>query len=170
MISFFTTIIKNSNCALILVRDPRNVRPSLADMLRPSMQTLKHLVVNIIVDDVDVDPLIGIPSELEEMRTKNIVETVHITIVDRSRTSCRQGDEWGRLDEVLTTPGWFLLKRVSLTIEIAGYLRRYEDGDELEVTLRNLPETHFPRLSLTNSVPFDFEIIRVQQNLSKSSR
>ena len=135
-------------------------------MLRPSIQTLKHVILNIIVDDGDVDPLIGIPSELEDMRTKNILETLIITIVDRSCVSCRQGDDWGRLDEVLTTPGWFSLKRVSLTIEIAGYRRRHYDGDELEVTLRKLPETQFPRLSSSDSFSFDFEVIRV----SRSSR
>ena len=134
-------------------------------MLRPSIQTLKNVVVNIIVDDDDVDPLIGISSELEDMRTKNILETLTVAIEDRSRISCRQGDDWGRLDEVLTTPGWFSLKRVSLTIEIAGYRRRYDDGEELEVRLRNLPETQFPRMSLSDSISFDFEVIRQLEGL-----
>ena len=43
--------------------------PSLTNML-PSMQTLKHIAMNI-----DVDPLFNIPSELD-MRTKNIIKTV----------------------------------------------------------------------------------------------
>ena len=118
------------------------------------MQTLKHIVVNIYVDVVDVDPLYGIPSELEDIRTKNIIETVTIRIMVESGTSCHRGDDWGRLDKVLTAPGWFSLKRVSLAIEVA----RFGGCDhELEVAFRKLPETEFPRLSSSNSVSFDFE-------------
>ena len=124
-------------------------------MLRPSMQTLKHIAVGIIVDDVDNDPLFGIPSELEDMRTKNVIETVTIGILVQTDTDCRRGDDWGRLDEVFTAPGWFSLKRVSLAIEIASFSR---SDDELEVALRNLPETQFPRLSSSNSVSFNFEV------------
>ena len=133
-------------------------------------QTLKHIVVNTIVVDADIDPLIGIPSEFEDMRTKNIIETVTIAIVDRSRASCRQGDDWGRLDEVLTTPGWFSLKRVSLTIKITNRNRitydnngdKHDDGDELEEIYRELPKTQFPRLSSSDFVSFNFEVIWAQ--------
>jgi hypothetical protein len=134
---------------------------SLADMLRPSMQTLKHIVVNIdVMLYVDVDPLFGIPSALEDMRAKNIIETVTIiTIIRIEQTSSRHGrDDWGRLDEVLTAPGWFSLKRVSLAIRLAtlGNTRRY---GEMEVELRKLLETQFPRLSSSNSVSFDLEVV-----------
>jgi hypothetical protein len=119
------------------------------------MQTLKHIVVNIYVDDIDVDPLFGIPSELDGMRNKNIIETVTFRISVETDTDCRRGDDWGRLDEVLTAPGWLSLKRVSLAIEIASYVR---SGNELEVALRNLPETQFLRLTSSKSVSFDFEV------------
>jgi hypothetical protein len=117
-------------------------------MLKPSMQTLKHIFLIIYVDDVDVDPLSGIPFELEIMRTRNIIETVSIRIVLLTDPICRRGDDWGRFDEVLTTPGWFSLKQVSLAIEIANRsLRR----DEVEFA-------KFPRLSSSNSVTFDFSV------------
>jgi hypothetical protein len=119
------------------------------------MQTLKHLVVNIYVEDIDVDPLFGIPSELDSMRNKNIIETVTIRIVIDTETDCRRGDDWGRLDEVLTVPGWLSLKRVSLSIEISDCSRR---GSELEMAWRNLPVTQFPLLSSSKSVSFDFEL------------
>ena len=139
----------------IIVCDPRIVRPSLADLLRPSMQTLKHIVLNICVDDARGDPLCGIPSELEDMRTKNIIESITILIkVRQADTSCSRGEAWASLDEVLTTPEWFALKRVSLDIEIASY----DIGDELEVALLQLPGTQFPRLSTSNSVSFDFKV------------
>ena len=125
-------------------------------MLRSSMQTLKHIVVHIDVQNDQVDPLFGFSSELEEMRNRNIIETVTIEIMLRSDTGCRRGDDWGRLDEVLTTPGWFSsLKRVSMAIDIDCF---FKEDDQLEVALRNLPETQFPRLSSSNSISFDFKI------------
>ena len=151
---------------MILVSDPRNFMLSLADMLWPFMQTLKHVVVDIIVDHDDVDPLFGIPSELEDMRTKNIIETVTIKIMVRLRAGYRRGDDWGhgRLDKVLTTPGWFSLKRVSMAMTIVTYGKRYE-GVELEVALGMLPEMQFPRLSSSNSVSFDFEVFPLSVSL-----
>ena len=122
------------------------------------MQTLKHIVVIMYIDGVDVDPLFGIPSELEEIRTINIIETITIRIMVQADTGCRREDDWGRLDEVLTIPGWVSLKKVSLAIEIACFFGK---DDELEVALQNLPETQFPRLSSSNSVSFDFEIITI---------
>jgi hypothetical protein len=124
------------------------------------MQTLKHIVMNVDVKNVDVDPLMGIPSELEDMRTKNIIETITIGITFQwqivERCHRKLEDDLSRLDEVLTAPGWFSLKRVSLAIKIATFV--WSDK-KLEVALRILPETQFPRLSSSNSVSFDFEVI-----------
>ena len=69
---------------MILVHNPQHFIPSLADMLQPLMQTLKHLVVelvDIIIDDDNIDFLFSIPSKLEDMHTKNIIKTVTIGIV-----------------------------------------------------------------------------------------
>ena len=126
-------------------------------MLRPSMQTLKHIVLDIHVNDNDDDPLpvFGILSEFEDIRTKNIIETVTIEILVQMDANFHQGDNWGRIDKLLTTSGWSSLKRVSVAIDIASYCR---SDDELEVALRKLPETQFPRLSSSNSVSFDFNV------------
>ena len=126
-------------------------------MLQPSMQTLKHIVVDVTVGGNDVDPLFGIPSELEIIRTKNIIETITIEILVETDADCRRADDWGRLDQVLTTPGWFSLKQVSLAIQIYSFFRRDSDN-ELEEALRKLPETQFPRLSSSNSISFDFKV------------
>ena len=116
-------------------------------MLRPSMVTLKHILVNFYnVYEVDDDPLFGTPSEFEEMRTKNFIETVTILVEMDAR--CRRGD---------TSPEWFSLKRFSLAIKIFNWRRT--DSEPLVVALRKLPETQFPRLSSNNSVSFDFEVI-----------
>jgi hypothetical protein len=124
------------------------------------MQTLKHIVVNVDVFmfDRDLDPLLGIPSELEVMRAKNIIETVTIiTVIRMEQNSSRLGrDDWGRLDEVLTAPGWFSLKRVSVAIKLIH--RRSDDFSEEIVALRKLLETQFPRLSSSNSVSFVSEV------------
>jgi hypothetical protein len=118
------------------------------------MQTLKHIVLDIRVNDDDVDPLFGIPSEFEDMRTKNIIETITIGILVRKDAGFHRGDDWGRLDSVLTAPGWFSLKQVSLVMDIYGF-----SGDkELDVALRNLPRTQFLRLSSSSSISFKFSV------------
>ena len=135
--------------------DPWNVRCNLSDMLRPSMQTLKHLVVNIHVVDAGDDSLHRITSEFEDMRTKKIIETVTIGILVRTfGCNFKVGEAWGRLDEILTSPEWFSLKRVSLAIEIPGY----NSGVYELNALRNSPGTRFPRLSSSNSVSLDINL------------
>ena len=126
-------------------------------MLRPSMHSLKHIAI-VCVNDI-TDPLFGIPSELEVMRTKNIIETVTIiiTVQADSDADFYQGDDWGRLDEVLTTPGWFSLKRVTLVIEIQCYDMGVFELPA-ETASRKLHLTQFPRLSLSNSVSFDLKV------------
>ena len=59
-------------------------------MLQLSMATLKHIFVNINnVDGGNLnDPLFGILSEFEDMRSKNIFETVTI---ETARTARRLG-------------------------------------------------------------------------------
>ena len=124
-------------------------------MLRPSMQTLKHIVVMIHVFEDGDHPLLCISSELEEMRNNNVIETVTVRIMIQGDASSSQGNDWNRLDEVLTSPGWCSLKRVSLAI---GFDRVFGISDELEVAaLRKLPETQFLRLSSSNSVSFEFK-------------
>ena len=118
------------------------------------MQTLKRIVVNTCVSGDD-NPLFGILSEFENMRIKSMIETVSIGILFRMNANCYRGDDWGRLDEVLTSPGWLSLKRVSLAMEISSF----NSNSELEVALRKLPETQFLRLSSSNFVSFDFEVI-----------
>ena len=102
----FTKIIKILISHSILVWGPQSVRPS--DMLQPSMQTLKHIVVDIHIDHID--DLFSIRSEFEVMGTKNIIETVTIIILLNVGANCWSGDSLGRLDEVLTILGWFSLK------------------------------------------------------------
>ena len=117
------------------------------------MQTLKHLVVNIHVVDAGDDSLHRITSEFEDMRTKNIIETVTIGIlVWTFGCNFKVGEAWGRLDEILTSPEWFSLKRVSLVIKLhRGY-------SELEKPLPKLFETQFPRLLSSNSVSLDIKV------------
>ena len=121
------------------------------------MQTLKHIVVDIdLIDYYErADPLAGIVSMLEDMRTKNVIETVTIGILRNIDANRRLKDDWGRLDEVLTSAGWFSLKRVTLTIDVVHF---EGSEDELKVALQKL-WTHFFRLSSSNSVSFDIRPI-----------
>ena len=123
------------------------------------MQTLKHIIVNISLNYCDEGDhlLSGILSAFEDMRIENVIETVTIGIFHNIVASCRLlGGCWGRLDEVLTAPGWFsLLKQVSLAIESGSH----SNDNKVELALRKLPETQFLRLSSSNSVSFDFEVL-----------
>ncbi|KAF8908104.1 hypothetical protein CPB84DRAFT_1959299 [Gymnopilus junonius] len=137
--------------------EPEFIIPTLADLLRPSIQTLKHVRVGLHIDDVDIDPLGGIPAQLEDIRQneKNVLETLDIFVLVQTDSDCRTGDDWGKLDEVLTKSGWPSLKKVSLTIEIASFGRQ---GQTLDEALRKLPETQFARLSKSESIEFKFDI------------
>ena len=121
------------------------------------MQTLNHIRVLVDIYDVDADddfnPLFSITSELEDMRN-NSIETIEITVTDIDRRR-REDFDWGRLDEVLTTLGWFSLKRVSLSIRMH---RCSLDFTELDAALRKSIKRQFPRLSSSNSVSFDFKV------------
>jgi hypothetical protein len=131
-------------------------------MLRPFMQTLKHIALdfNFHGEGVDVDPLFGIPSEFEDMRSKNIIEIIEIHVQIATNGNCRVGDDWRRLDEVLTAPGWISLKEVNVIIWIDRDNGTNEDNNsELVVALQNLPETQFPRLSSSKNILFNFDII-----------
>ena len=116
------------------------------------MQTLRHLYMAIDVDDLNLNPLAGIPSELEDMRNKNIIEIITIRVRVLAVGNFKRDDNWGRLDRVLTRSGWFALRQVSLSIELDISRRNVES----EVALRKLPETQFPRLSASKSVSFKF--------------
>ena len=108
--------------------------------------------MGICVGDGD-DSLLGIPSEFEDMRTKNIIETIAIKILVRMHASyCLVGEDWDRLDEILTSPGWLSLKRVSLALKV----HRYYNG--LSEAFRKLPETQFPRLSSSKSISLDIKV------------
>ena len=139
-------------------------------MLQPSIQTLKHIVIDVDVDEDYVDPLFGIPSELEGMRSKNIIETVTIGIQFQAHVNCRQGDDWSRLDEALTAPGWLSLKQVSLVIEFINVARSDGEVELLEIALRKLPETQFSRLSSSTSISFDFDVINIDFGLGDVTR
>ena len=119
------------------------------------MQTLKHIVVSVhFLDDGDGSSL-GIASEFEHMSTQNIIETVNIGIFVWIHASFRLvADDWGRLDEVFTSPGWLSLKRVSLAINTS---RHHRGLNEMEA-LRKLPEPRFPRLSSSKSVSLDINV------------
>ena len=127
-------------------------------MLRPFTQTLKHIVLDIglcELEDVDFDPLYGIPSQLLDLCTDNIIETIDIQIQIPGDGKFRRGDDWRTLDEVLTTPGWFFfLEEVKLVLSASLYDRPSLHG--LQVELQNLPETHFPRLSSSQTIIFNF--------------
>ncbi|KAF8968043.1 hypothetical protein BDZ97DRAFT_1800617 [Flammula alnicola] len=128
----------------------------LARTIAPSINTLKKLILDIDIDSEHTDPLSGLCAELEEMAGKNVLEYLEICVDVALDQYCKTGDEWGRLDKVLSKSGWSALKRVSLDIMI-GSLGRPED-DDLVWVLGTLPQRQFPILSSSKTIDFIFDV------------
>ncbi|KIM36521.1 hypothetical protein M413DRAFT_31573 [Hebeloma cylindrosporum] len=84
----------------------------LAKMVNPSIATLTRLRFLIYTDDDGTgtnDPLGGLIAELEELRhCQNVIAKM---IIDVHVAECSEGDDWGRLDRVLTqSSGWSKLE------------------------------------------------------------
>jgi hypothetical protein len=127
----------------------------LVKILYPTMQTLKHLLMTIFFDQRtgSDDPLAGLCNMLDEMKNRNVIETITIRVFIKRDSDCTRGDEWGRLDAALAQPGWPKLRQVSLAIVIWSKERA---NDDLECALKQLPQTQFPKLSSSKSLSFTF--------------
>ncbi|KAF8148880.1 hypothetical protein B0H34DRAFT_735688 [Crassisporium funariophilum] len=128
-----------------------------SEMVRPSMQTLKSIHLDILIDQElgNDDPLSGLCLELDLMEGRNVVETIEIVVNVQTDSDCKRGDEWGQLDKSLTKAGWSTLREVSLEIHCS---RDYREDDDLEGALRMLPETQFTRLTSSKAVDFHFAV------------
>jgi hypothetical protein len=120
------------------------------------MPTLRHLQVNTTIlneGNGRTDPFCGLCNDLEEMKNRNIIETITLCVTVDPNSYFLRDDEWGRIDTVLTQSGWPNLQQVLLTIRVWSF--QFE-GYELESALRKLPQTQFPKLTSSNSISFKF--------------
>ena len=118
-------------------------------MLKPSLPTLVDFYIECAIDDED--ELYGLYHELEKMIGQNVVETIELICVYRGNDCMR----WGELDDVLmgSPKGWPALKKVSLTVDVAG---TYTDGsDKVVEELRGLSMT---KLMESRRVQFDYQV------------
>ncbi|KIM40568.1 hypothetical protein M413DRAFT_28379 [Hebeloma cylindrosporum] len=131
----------------------------LAEMLIPSIRTLKDLKLTAVVDEASDDPLSGLCHELEKIlaRGRSVIESLSIKVEVYTDADCKRGDEWGLLDKVLTREdAWLGLKDVSLKIEVQTYGR--DDDDDLVEALNKLPDAQFKKLATTEAINFKFEV------------
>ncbi|KAF8968080.1 hypothetical protein BDZ97DRAFT_450582 [Flammula alnicola] len=135
-----------------------------AEMVAPFRKTLTKANLRVTIEDGYDDPLAGICEELGKMagRQSNVLEDLEIQVKVALDCNCETGDEWGRLDQVLTKPGWPALQDVSLQITIYSYRR---NDNTLLRTLKNLPQTQFTGLSSSTTTSFHFDVkeIHLQQ-------
>ena len=121
-------------------------------MLKPSLPTLVDIYIECFIDDgVYGLPLGGLCHELKKMFGQNVVETIELICVYRGNDCMR----WGELDDVLmgSPKGWPALKKVSLTVDVAG---TYSDGsDKVVEELRGLSMT---KLMESKRVQFDYQV------------
>ncbi|KIM40560.1 hypothetical protein M413DRAFT_445997 [Hebeloma cylindrosporum] len=131
----------------------------LAEMVMPSIRTVKALKLTAMIDDPSDDPLSGLCHELEKISATgcSVIESLSIEVDVSTDSDCKRGDEWGLLDNVLTREdAWLGLKEVSLKIEVQTYGR--DDEDDLVHALNKLPDTQFKKLSTSETINFKFEV------------
>ncbi|KAF9478243.1 hypothetical protein BDN70DRAFT_994351 [Pholiota conissans] len=134
----------------------------LFEMLLPTVQTLKHLMIeypyyNKIRDD---NPLTGLTIELEKLKGNYNIEYITISVLLPPVLDCMENteSEWRRLDTILTSSAWSNLRAVSLKIKLLGHPR--VDHLELMSLLEKHPATHLPNLSSSKAILFNFSIHR----------
>ncbi|KAF8968071.1 hypothetical protein BDZ97DRAFT_2073145 [Flammula alnicola] len=132
-----------------------------AEMVAPFKKTLTKANLWAMIKDGCDDPLAGICEELENMagRKSNVLEDLEIQVKVGTDSNCKTGDEWGRLDQVLTKPGWPALQDVSLQITIYSYSR---NDDTLLRTLKNLPQMQLTGLSSSTTTSFHFDVKEIR--------
>ncbi|KAF8968061.1 hypothetical protein BDZ97DRAFT_1755481 [Flammula alnicola] len=128
-----------------------------AEMVAPFRKTLTKANLYVMIEGVYDDPLAGICEELENMagRKFNVLEHLEIHVTVALDRNCETGDEWGRLDQVLTKSGWPALQDVSLQITIYSDSR---NDDTLLRTLKNLPQMQLTGLSSSTTTIFHFDV------------
>jgi len=131
-----------------------------------SLSTLRRLHFEFSIDNENQDPLCGLYEEFCALTGPNMIEEISLEAYVNVDVQCKVGDEWGRLDAVLTN-GFPKLCQVSLRIVLAAS-SSYANGIALEKKLNKLPEEQFPRLSENTTVMFDFstrvDFIRIYTN------
>ncbi|KAF9478233.1 hypothetical protein BDN70DRAFT_994344 [Pholiota conissans] len=136
-------------------------RIGLFNLLLPSIQTLKHLLIGYIYDlrNRTNDPLKSLASQLEEMKDRNSIKniTIIVTIPPDWNSQLVPSDHsgWSDLDAVLAHSGWPKLESVSLQIDIWTCKGR---STELQSAFKQLPTTQFPNLSSKKTVLFNFSL------------
>ena len=94
----------------------------LAKTIAPSLQTVRRVKLILTINGRGEDPLLGLCDQLEQILGENILESIKIDI--NMENECKLGDEWGRLEKILLTSRWPMLKYVSLVVIINSWTIR----------------------------------------------
>ena len=147
--------------SLVVNIDDSNFRAmQFAQMVTPSLQTLKRVELNIVnIKGPNDDPLAGLCDELEDISEKNRLLSIEIQIDVETEQDCHTGAEWGRLEKVLLKSGWPMLEHVSLVIVLNSWRERRLDSP-FEKALKNLSQTQFANLISSEKLDFQFSVKR----------
>lgn len=130
----------------------RPILKGFADVITPSLRTLRHLEVTFPGSQMTD---FGLAAELEALSSENIIESIEIEVFyDRDRYY-KRGGIWFTLDKVLTRDpmGWRNLKTFSLSFEVSPAV-----SFKFKKALRKLPKIHFKGLMASKSIQFNFSI------------
>ncbi|KAF9484202.1 hypothetical protein BDN70DRAFT_872904 [Pholiota conissans] len=117
----------------------------LADMLKPALQTLRHLRIDTIsfLPSTAADTFFLLADEVKKMENKNIIEDITVTVLLFNPGWDLKSAEWGQFDRVLGEPSWSNLQQFSLFIK--SY--QFTTDDDHSVQISSMTNKHFPRLS-----------------------
>jgi len=131
-------------------------------IIKPLPKTLKTLELCSGIYGETEHPLREMDVELEKLRGDNAIETigvdilVHDSLVSDCAVFSTTAGDWGRLDQVLTDPGWPSLVEVTLTIRV---VRHYRKKGVFEETVIQMGAVEFSRLRMSKAIRFNFVYI-----------
>lgn len=122
----------------------------LAKMITPSLQTLKRIKLQGVIDNLSQDPLVGLCEELEDILGKNKLTYWQIVIARQ----VSNGTRWRRY---CLNPEWSMLKHVFLVIVINIWYGTHIDSP-FGMALKSLPQTQFAGLMSSKDLDIRFSV------------
>ena len=126
----------------------------LAKTIAPSLQTVRRIELTLTLYGQSEDPLLGLCDELEQISGQNKLESIEISI--KMENECKMGDECGRLERVLLTSGWPMLKYVSLDVTINSLSIGIHTS--FGMALNSLPQTQLAGLMESKDLDFRYSL------------
>jgi hypothetical protein len=118
-----------------------------SETIAPSLHTLRRL--HLAVHGYPAATTAEFCDMLDKLSGKNRLESLEIELEAASDDT-----DWSRLDKILLTPGWSMLKHVSITIIHI----KQGNNSLLDATLESLSQNQFVGLASSKKLNFSFSV------------